>query len=81
VKIVAPGGFDVVAPLSTFSAVVTITGLLTFVGGMVGSAASGAAAAFNGVIQYLGQVFANGKRVDDTHTRPNGNGDNTGPVN
>ncbi|WP_175994891.1 Gp138 family membrane-puncturing spike protein [Burkholderia vietnamiensis] len=81
VKIVAPGGFDVVAPLSTFSAAVTITGLLTFVGGMVGSATSGAAAVFNGVIQYIGQVFANGKRVDDTHTHSDPQGGNTGPVN
>lgn len=81
VKIVAPGGFDVVAPLSTFSAAVTITGLLTFVGGMVGSAASGAAAVFNGVIQYIGQVFANGKRVDDTHTHSDPQGGNTGTVN
>ncbi|CAN0620528.1 Gp138_N domain-containing protein [Burkholderia multivorans] len=68
VKIVAPGGFDVVAPLSTFSAAVTITGLLTFVGGMVGSAASGAAAVFNGILNVIGQITANGKRVDDTHT-------------
>ncbi|HDR9022687.1 TPA: hypothetical protein QDB09_003241 [Burkholderia vietnamiensis] len=81
VKIVAPGGFDVVAPLSTFSAAVTITGLLTFVGGMVGSATSGVAAVFNGVIQYIGQVFANGKRVDDTHTHSDPQGSNTGPVN
>lgn len=81
VKIVAPGGFDVVAPLSTFSAAVTITGMLTFVGGMVGSAASGAAAVFNGVIQYIGQVFANGKRVDDTHTHSDPQGGNTGTVN
>lgn len=68
VRIVAPGGFDVVAPLSTFSAAVTITGLLTFVGGMVGSAASGAAAVFNGVLNVIGQILANGKRVDDSHT-------------
>lgn len=81
VKIVAPGGFDVVAPLSTFSAAVTITGLLTFVGGMVGSAASGAAAVFNGILNVIGQITANGKRVDDTHTHPNGSGGNTGPVN
>lgn len=81
VKIVAPGGFDVVAPLSTFSAAVTITGLLTFVGGMVGSAASGAAAVFNGVLNVLGQILANGKRVDDTHTHSDPQGGNTGPVN
>ncbi|MCA8120427.1 hypothetical protein LGN07_17030 [Burkholderia cepacia] len=68
VRIVAPGGFDVVAPLSTFSAAVSITGLLTFVGGMVGSALSGAAAVFNGVLNVIGQISANGKRVDDTHT-------------
>lgn len=68
VKIVAPGGFDVVAPLSTFSAAVTITGLLTFVGGLVGSTVSGAAAVFNGVLNVIGQITANGKRVDDTHT-------------
>ncbi|WP_054927765.1 MULTISPECIES: Gp138 family membrane-puncturing spike protein [unclassified Burkholderia] len=78
VRIVAPGGFDVVAPLSTFSAAVSITGLLTFVGGMVGSAA---AAAFNGVINVIGQITANGKRVDDTHTHPDAQGGNTGPVN
>lgn len=68
VRIVAPGGFDVVAPLATFSQAVTITGLLTFVGGMVGSAASGAAAVFNGVLNVIGQIAVNGKRVDDTHT-------------
>ncbi|WP_107311350.1 Gp138 family membrane-puncturing spike protein [Burkholderia metallica] len=82
VKIVAPGGFDVVAPLSTFSAAVTITGLLTFVGGMVGSAANGAAAVFNGILNVIGQITANGKRVDDTHThRENGAGSNTSPPN
>ncbi|QUN56142.1 Gp138 family membrane-puncturing spike protein [Burkholderia cenocepacia] len=78
VKIVAPGGFDVVAPLSTFSAAVSITGLLTFVGGMVGSALSGAAAVFNGVLNVIGQISANGKRVDDTHTH---NGVQPGPGN
>jgi len=81
VKIVAPGGFDVIAPLSTFSAAVTITGLLTFVGGMIGSAASGAAAVFNGILNVVGQITANGKRVDDTHTHSDPQGGNTGPVN
>ena len=68
VKIVAPGGFDVVAPMATFSQAVTVNGLLTFVGGMVGSAASGAAAVFNGALSVVGRITANGKRVDDTHT-------------
>ena len=74
---------DVVAPLATFSQAVTITGLLTFVGGMVGSAASGAAAVFNGILNVIGQITANGKRVDDTHTHNNvqpGSG-NSGTVN
>jgi len=83
VKIVAPGGFDVVTPLATFSQAVTITGLLTFVGGMVGSAANGVAAVFNGILNVIGKVTANGKRVDDTHTHNNvqpGSG-NSGTVN
>jgi hypothetical protein len=83
VTIVAPGGFDVIAPQSTFSAAVTIQGLLTFVGGMVGSATSGAAARISGAIDFVGQVLANGKRIDDTHThggvQPGGG--NTGNVN
>lgn len=81
VKIVAPGGFDVVTPLATFSNGVTISGLLTFVGGMVGSAASGAAAVFNGILNVIGQITANGKRVDDTHTHTDPQGGNSGPVN
>ncbi|WP_331692535.1 Gp138 family membrane-puncturing spike protein [Pandoraea sputorum] len=83
VSIVAPGGLDVVTPLATFSRAVTIGGLLTFIGGMIGSAASGAAAVFNGVLNVIGQITANGKRVDDTHTHNNvqpGSG-NSGTVN
>lgn len=68
VTIVAPGGFDVVAPLSTFSAAVTISGLLTWTGGMVGSIASGIATTITGAINFIGTLTANGKRIDDTHT-------------
>jgi hypothetical protein len=62
---------------------VTITGLLTFVGGMVGSAVSGAAATLNGVINFVGQMFSNGKRIDDTHTHSGvqPGGGNSGTVN
>ncbi|MGI4901318.1 MAG: Gp138 family membrane-puncturing spike protein [Janthinobacterium lividum] len=83
VTIVAPGGFDVVAPLSTFSAAVMIGGLLTWVAGMVGSIGSGVASTITGVVNFIGQVSANGKRIDDTHTH-NGvqsGGDNSGAVN
>ncbi|MDN7925700.1 Gp138 family membrane-puncturing spike protein [Burkholderia vietnamiensis] len=34
----------------------------------------------NGKTSFNGQVFANGKRVDDTHTHPDAQGGNTGPV-
>ena len=82
VKIVAPGGFEVDAP-SLFNGAVTISGLLTFMGVMVGSAASGAAAVITGMFQFVGQVFANGKRIDDSHTHSGvqRGGDNSGGVN
>lgn len=83
VKIVAPGGFDVVAPLSTFSAAVTISGLLTWTGGMVGSIASGVATTITGAINFIGTLTSNGKRIDDTHTHKGvqaGSG-NSGTVN
>lgn len=80
IKIVAPGGFDVVAPKSTFSAEVLVSGLFTFAAGMVGSAASGAAAVITGTFRFIGQVFANGRRIDDSHThKENGTGSYTDP--
>ncbi|VVD29152.1 Gp138 family membrane-puncturing spike protein [Paraburkholderia dioscoreae] len=82
VTIVAPGGFEVDAPLSTFSGAVTIAGLLTFMNGIIGRAASGAAATIYGAINLIGQFVVNGKRVDDTHTHhENGSGQNTNPPN
>ncbi|GAA5786149.1 Gp138 family membrane-puncturing spike protein [Chitiniphilus shinanonensis] len=66
VIIIAPGGFEVVAPTSEFSAKVTIKGLFSYLAGMVG----------------FGQATSNGKRTDETHTHsgvqtgPN----NSGPV-
>ncbi|WP_137910671.1 oxidoreductase [Ralstonia sp. 3PA37C10] len=68
VEVDASSTFAVNSPQSTFSAAVTIDGLFTFLGGMVGSAVSGAAATITGVFNFVGQVFANGKRIDDTHT-------------
>ncbi len=68
VKIVAPGGFEVDAPTSTFTGAVTIEGVFTFLAGLVGSAASGAAATITGTINFVGQLFSNGKRIDDSHT-------------
>ncbi|ALD79411.1 Phage-related protein [Citrobacter portucalensis] len=68
IKLVAPGGFDVVSPESTFSAKVTITGLLTWMGGMVGSLSSGTAAKITGAIEFFGSLKSNNKTIDDTHT-------------
>lgn len=83
IKLVAPGGFDVISPESTFSAKVTITGLLTWMGGMVGSLASGTAAKITGAIEFFGTLKSNGKDISDQHTHngvQSGNG-NSGKVN
>lgn len=83
VNIVAPGGINATTPLATFSDAVTISGLLTWLGGMVGSLASGVAAKITGAIEFLGSVKANGKPIDDSHTHSGvqtGNG-STGKVN
>jgi len=66
-KIVAPGGLEVITPQADFSEAVTIKGLLSWMGGMVGSIASGTAAKITGMVEFVGGVFANGKRIDDKH--------------
>ncbi|MNG60898.1 hypothetical protein D3C81_17790 [compost metagenome] len=66
-KIVAPGGLEVITPLADFSEAVTIKGLLSWMGGMVGSIAEGTAAKITGMVEFVGDVFANGKRIDDKH--------------
>jgi len=83
VKIVAPGGFEVDAPTSLFTGTVTIQGLLTWLGGMAGSVASGVAATIKGTVNFIGNVLANGKRIDDSHTHSGvqKGGDNSGTVN
>lgn len=78
INIVAPGGFNVTAPLSTFSAAVTVKGLLTWMGGMVGSITSGTAATITGAIKFIGTLTSNGKDISDQHTH---NGVQTGSGN
>ncbi len=83
IKIVAPGGLDVVTPKAEFSAEVLVNGLFTFLGGLVGSAAAGVSAKISGAIEFVGTLTANGKRIDDTHTHKDvqpGSG-NSGGVN
>ncbi|UGA37964.1 hypothetical protein JOS77_29195 [Chromobacterium haemolyticum] len=83
VKIVAPGGLEVTAPTSTFSGTVTVSGLFTFLAGLVGSASSGAAAAISGIVNFTGSIFSNGKAIDSTHTHSGvqPGGGNTGSPN
>lgn len=68
IKIVAPGGLDVVTPKAEFSAEVLVNGLFTFLGGLVGSAAAGVSAKISGAIEFVGTLTSNGKTIDDTHT-------------
>ncbi|GJL36020.1 hypothetical protein TUM17576_28400 [Enterobacter hormaechei] len=68
IKIVAPGGLEVITPEADFSAKVTVHGLLTWMGGMVGSVVSGVASTITGAVEFIGSVKANGKAIDDTHT-------------
>lgn len=83
VKIVAPGGFQVDAPeqvlnasssltvnspQSRFSGAVIIQGLLSWLAGMDGSGGGATSATITGVIRIIGSIFANGKRIDDSHT-------------
>ncbi|WP_227728581.1 Gp138 family membrane-puncturing spike protein [Yersinia proxima] len=68
IKIVAPGGLDIVTPKAEFSAEVLVNGLFTFLGGLVGSAAAGVSAKISGAIEFVGTLTSNGKTIDDTHT-------------
>jgi phage baseplate assembly protein gpV len=67
IKIVAPGG-GCSYPAGRLPAKVTIHGLLSWLGGMVGSVASGVASKITGAVEFIGTVKANGKSIDDTHT-------------
>ncbi len=61
--------FEVVAPMSTFSGMVTIQGVTTMLGGMAvsGNNGTGHASSITGNTDFTGQVSANGKRIDDSH--------------
>ncbi|MBG6243294.1 MAG: translation initiation factor IF-2 [Candidatus Symbiopectobacterium sp. Dall1.0] len=83
IKIVAPGGLEVITPTAEFSEKVTVRGLLSWMGGMVGSITDGVAAKITGAIEFLGSLKSNGKNIDDTHTHngvQSGSG-NSGGVN
>lgn len=83
IKIVAPNGLEIVTPDAIFSERVTIKGLLSWLGGMVGSTPSGVAAKITGAIEFLGTLTSNGKRIDETHTHKGvkAGGESSGEVN
>lgn len=68
INIVAPGGFNVTAPQSTFSGAVTVKGLFSFLAGLLGRAASGTAARISGAVRFTGVLTSNGKNISDSHT-------------
>lgn len=77
----APAGTKIIAPTNEFTGAVTVKGLFTFVAGIVGSAASGAAAVINGAINFIGTLTSNGKNISDSHIHSNSGGTgNGGPV-
>ncbi|WP_065649245.1 Gp138 family membrane-puncturing spike protein [Pantoea eucrina] len=83
INLVAPGGVNVTTPLAKFSQAVTISGLLTWAGGMVGGITAGTAAKITGAIQFFGSLTSNGKDISDQHTHSGvqaGSG-NSGKVN
>ncbi|CAR54941.1 Gp138 family membrane-puncturing spike protein [Burkholderia cenocepacia] len=78
VTVNASTSLTVNSPQSGFSGAVIVQGLFSFLGGMIGSAVSGAAAVITGTINFVGTLTANGKRIDDSHTH---NGVQPGPGN
>jgi phage baseplate assembly protein gpV len=82
-EIIATASLSVTTPQTTFSAAVTINGMLTFIAGITGSALSGAAAAITGTIAFIGSLTSNGKAIDSTHTHSGvqtGSGNSGPPV-
>lgn len=81
VEINAPAGMKVIAPTNEFTGTVLIRGMLTFMGGITGSALSGAAAVITGAINFVGTLTSNGKNISDSHIHTNSGGTgNGGPV-
>lgn len=63
------GQYQTVATYGTYGQFLTVAGTITGMGGMVitGTAAGGGTASITGNLNILGQVTANGKRIDETH--------------
>jgi hypothetical protein len=78
VEIDASTSFTVNSPQSGFSGTVIVQGLLSFLGGMSGSIASGVAAVITGAVQFIGTITSNGHAIDSTHQHTNSGGSGLG---
>lgn len=78
VEVDASTSFTVNSPQSGFSGTVIIQGLLSWLGGMTGSIASGVASVINGAVQFVGTITSNGQAIDSTHQHTNSGGSGLG---
>ncbi|WP_244126208.1 oxidoreductase [Burkholderia gladioli] len=78
VEVDAATSFTVNSPQSGFSGTVIVQGLLSWLGGMTGSIASGVASVITGAVQFIGSITSNGHAIDSTHQHTNSGGDGLG---
>jgi phage baseplate assembly protein gpV len=78
VEVDASTSFTVNSPQSQFNGAVTIEGLLSWLGGMAGSVASGIASVITGTVQFFGTITSNGHAIDSTHQHTNSGGSGLG---
>ncbi|POU43959.1 baseplate assembly protein [Pantoea sp. PSNIH4] len=79
----APGGFDVISPLSTFDGAVTVNQMLTAQYGITANGGEGGAFAYYGTMNVTGDVVINGIKLG-SHKHPengDGGGVTDGPMN
>ncbi|MEX3614264.1 MAG: oxidoreductase [Burkholderia gladioli] len=78
VEVDASTSFTVNSPQSGFSGTVIVQGLLSWLGGMTGSIASGVASVITGTVQFIGSITSNGHAIDSTHQHTNSGGSGLG---
>ncbi|CAG4888016.1 Gp138 family membrane-puncturing spike protein [Paraburkholderia saeva] len=78
VEIDASTSLTVNSPQSGFSGAVIVQGLLSWLGGMTGSIASGVASVITGAVQFIGTITSNGHAIDSTHQHTNSGGSGLG---
>lgn len=78
VEVDASTSFTVNSPQSGFSGTVIVQGLLSWLGGMTGSIASGVASTITGAVAFIGTITSNGHAIDSTHQHTNSGGSGLG---